>query len=74
MIYFSNKLMMWGLALNRKPVISGSERMFSARGSISKLNIIGESGQPCLVPLEIKNVFDNMFSVYTWANWERIRS
>lgn len=45
---------MLDLSQNRKPEISVWKRKLSANGSIIRLNIVGDKGQPCLVPLDIK--------------------
>lgn len=47
------------------PDICGSERIFSARGSMIRLNIVGERGHPCLVPLEITNFLERRPEVKT---------
>lgn len=52
------------------PVILGWDLIVSARGSISRLNIEGEKGQPCLVPLQMENALDRTFDVYTCAHGE----
>lgn len=48
--------------------------MVSARGSIIRLNIVGERGQPCRLPLEILNVFDRNPEVCTCADGQEYRA
>lgn len=42
------------------PLISGEERIYSAKGSIGRENISGDKGQPCLVPLVKEKFLDSI--------------
>lgn len=42
------------------PLISGEERIYSAKGSIARENISGDKGQPCLVPLVKEKFLDSI--------------
>lgn len=50
------------------PFMSGCDCIFSAKGSIERANIKGDNGQPCLVPLVIWKLLENMPSVNTIAD------
>lgn len=74
MISSTKRLIWWDLPGREKPEISGCVIIFSVRGSISRLNIKGDKGQPCLVPLEIWKGWDNIFKLYTCAHGNKYKA
>lgn len=56
--------------MKRNPVICGYNRIFSANGSIIRLKSVGDSGHPCLVPLDMLNGLESKLALYTWASGE----
>lgn len=49
------------------PVICGDVLIASTNGSIIKLKMDGDKGQPCLVPFEIRKGWESMLEVNTIA-------
>lgn len=70
----ANRLILWCVAPTWKPVIEGSDLTCSASGSMTKLNMSGDSGQPCRVPLEIENGLESISDVYTCAEGEEYKA
>lgn len=63
----ANRLILWVDLAMVKPFISGQVRIYMARGSISRLKIKGDRGQPCLVPFVMLNGLDSAPDVNTRA-------
>lgn len=61
----ANRLILCSIDPILKPVIDRFVLICSARGSIMRLKISGESGHPCRVPLVILNGLDSISELYT---------
>lgn len=70
MMSSANRFMLCDLPCMEKPKIFGCVLILSARGSISRLKIEGERGQPCLVPFDMLKVSDSKLDVKTCAQGE----
>lgn len=64
----ANKLILWSVPLWGITVISGSDLILDAKGSISRAKISGERGHPCCVPLVILKGVERVPPVSTIAD------
>lgn len=65
MISSAHRVILYSLSRMDIPEIEAWVLIFCARGSIKRVNIIGDRGHPCLFPLVIWNLSNSMPSVRT---------
>lgn len=70
----ANTFITCGLEPNWKPVIEGCALIASDRSSIIRLKMVGGSGHPWRVPLDMQQGVDSMLEVYTCAEGQEYRA